>query len=202
VTQQLYRLFNADDKLLYVGISMSALNRIGQHKTEKVWWHEVAKITIETHHVERQQILDIERRTIVAEKPRYNIKHAGGSLPTEPVATSTGQGTPWTPLYAVGDVVAVGLRNTPTCFIGSITDVDWDASIGDGYLRLDLYSAFSGTFGFDDREVRIGAIGMAVKAGVISDARKKREGWVGSAPVFDMDPLGDFQTKWKQLHTA
>jgi predicted GIY-YIG superfamily endonuclease len=79
-SEQLYRLFDADGTLLYIGISYSAIARFAQHKADKPWIGDVCRIEIETHDVSRAEILEIERQAIISERPRYNIaKRSGGT---------------------------------------------------------------------------------------------------------------------------
>lgn len=75
----LYRLFDADDVLLYVGISKSGLMRLGQHLTEKPWASDVARTTIEWF-TSRSEAAAAEVAAIVTEKPRHNVMHAGTSV--------------------------------------------------------------------------------------------------------------------------
>jgi predicted GIY-YIG superfamily endonuclease len=71
--QQLYRLYDKDSRLLYVGISKSALARYAQHAAEKSWIGEVARVHVETYLCTRQEILARELRVIQEERPAYNI---------------------------------------------------------------------------------------------------------------------------------
>lgn len=71
---QLYRHFNAENELLYVGISINAPNRQSQHKHASRWFKEVTRIEIESYEY-REQALQIERNAIETEKPKYNIQH-------------------------------------------------------------------------------------------------------------------------------
>jgi predicted GIY-YIG superfamily endonuclease len=76
----LYRLFDADGELLYIGISYSAIARFAQHKATQPWAGDVCRIEIETHDVSRREIEDIESAAIRDEKPKHNIaKRLGGS---------------------------------------------------------------------------------------------------------------------------
>src|SRR4051812_15076922 len=43
----LYRFFDADDNLLYVGITNSPLARMGQHLRDKAWFKHAARTTYE-----------------------------------------------------------------------------------------------------------------------------------------------------------
>jgi hypothetical protein len=71
VPTQLYRHYDKDGQLLYVGISLSAVSRLSQHK-EKPWYTEIATVTIETLPT-RAHALRAERRAIWGESPRYNV---------------------------------------------------------------------------------------------------------------------------------
>lgn len=71
----LYRFYDADDTLLYVGLSINPGKRFERHKADKEWWTEVARIDME-------QFPDIdalrtgERTAIQSERPRHNIRMA------------------------------------------------------------------------------------------------------------------------------
>ena len=68
---QLYRHWDAEDRLLYVGISLSAVARFQQHKQSAGWFADVAKITIENFPT-RELALAAEGKCIRKEKPLYN----------------------------------------------------------------------------------------------------------------------------------
>jgi predicted GIY-YIG superfamily endonuclease len=76
VTNQhtLYRFFDADDVLLYVGITLNPAARWPRHKRDKPWWYEVRTITTELH-PSREAVLQAEQAAIKAEEPRYNVIH-------------------------------------------------------------------------------------------------------------------------------
>lgn len=71
---QLYRHFNDGGELLYVGISLSAINRLGQHADHATWFKTISKVTIENF-ATRNEALDAERNAIHKENPKHNIKH-------------------------------------------------------------------------------------------------------------------------------
>ena len=83
--QTLYRLFNADDELLYIGITQRQMVRFHQHSRDKGWWSEVARIRIE-HYPTREDVERAERDAIRSEKPRYNIvwNDGRGEVPKRP----------------------------------------------------------------------------------------------------------------------
>lgn len=70
----LYRHFDADDRLLYVGVSLSTVHRLGQHKDHSHWFEKITKITIERFD-SREESLDAETAAIQFERPLYNIVH-------------------------------------------------------------------------------------------------------------------------------
>jgi hypothetical protein len=45
--EHLYRHFDKDGTLLYVGISLSAINRLGQHKDNAHWFSSIKRVEIE-----------------------------------------------------------------------------------------------------------------------------------------------------------
>ena len=71
---ELYRYFDAEDNLLYVGISASAVKRYGEHKKKKSWIFSVDRIEIERY-PNREYLLRIEEMIIREEKPKHNIKY-------------------------------------------------------------------------------------------------------------------------------
>jgi len=69
----LYRHFDAEGNLLYVGISLSAVARLEEHKAQsKEWFNSIAKVTIERFPT-RKLALKAELRAINEENPRYNV---------------------------------------------------------------------------------------------------------------------------------
>lgn len=70
----LYRHFDKHGALLYVGISLSAIQRLGQHRENSDWFAEIARQEIE-HYSSRELALEAERQAIKSEKPRHNIQH-------------------------------------------------------------------------------------------------------------------------------
>ena len=69
---QLYRYYDKDVNLLYVGMSSNALRRVKEHQKDKEWYWDIVKITIENfdmHH----ELVEAEKEAIAKEQPRYNI---------------------------------------------------------------------------------------------------------------------------------
>jgi excisionase family DNA binding protein len=71
----LYRHFDAEGNLLYVGVSLSAMNRLAQHKDASVWFPRIATVKIKPF-PSREKALAAEREAITAEKPLHNVVHA------------------------------------------------------------------------------------------------------------------------------
>ena len=69
---KLYRHFDKDGKLLYVGISLNAVARLAQHKNHSHWFNEIASVTIESFD-SRNEALFAETRAVQNEKPIHNI---------------------------------------------------------------------------------------------------------------------------------
>lgn len=80
----LYRFFDATDRLLYVGISLNAAMRASQHKVAKSWWPDVARMEVQhLGYVDRRRAEDIERIAIINERPIFNVKHNDQPAHTE-----------------------------------------------------------------------------------------------------------------------
>ena len=79
----LYRYFDAEGRLLYVGISFSAIARAAQHRQLKGWWRDVANMTV-THLLTRRDAEQAEREAIITEKPIHNVSHSTGKAPKAP----------------------------------------------------------------------------------------------------------------------
>jgi hypothetical protein len=71
----LYRIYNADTELLYVGVSHSVLRRLDEHLTAKPWWPAVAWISVE-HFADRFVAEAAESLAIREERPKYNVHAA------------------------------------------------------------------------------------------------------------------------------
>lgn len=67
-----YRFFDDDDSLLYVGMTIDSGRRYGDHRRRQPWWGEVTRIMIERH-PDRQAARRAELLAIRTEQPRYNV---------------------------------------------------------------------------------------------------------------------------------
>lgn len=69
----LYRMFDADGRLLYVGITLDVGERFAMHRQGKSWWPAVAVIRLE-HFATREDLEAAEAAVIAAEQPAYNVQ--------------------------------------------------------------------------------------------------------------------------------
>ena len=69
----LYRHFDAEGVLLYVGITLNWRNRTWQHKKTAHWFRDIAEIKIEWFD-KRNEAIEAERDAILNELPKYNIQ--------------------------------------------------------------------------------------------------------------------------------
>jgi len=70
----LYRHFDQDGTLLYIGISLSAISRLGQHKLHAPWFRNISSVTVEKF-LSRTEALKAEKDAIQKENPLYNKAH-------------------------------------------------------------------------------------------------------------------------------
>ena len=71
---QLYRHYDKDGNLLYIGISFSAILRQSSHSKNSYWWWKVSRIEVENF-PDRSSVLEAERQAIISESPIHNIVH-------------------------------------------------------------------------------------------------------------------------------
>lgn len=77
MSHYVYRYFNTDGDLLYVGCSKDPWMRYRYHHTDsRQWIHEVTRGQIAVY-PDRATALVAEREAIKAEHPRYNRTHRG-----------------------------------------------------------------------------------------------------------------------------
>lgn len=71
----LYRFYDQDDRLLYVGITEKVAIRWRAHARQSLWWHEVSRKTV-AWFPSRDEAATAEVAAIQEEHPLYNITHA------------------------------------------------------------------------------------------------------------------------------
>lgn len=70
----LYRLYDTESVLLYVGISTYPKYRFKEHAGDKAWWHHVTRREI-VWLDSREEALKAEAEAMVEERPLYNGYH-------------------------------------------------------------------------------------------------------------------------------
>lgn len=68
-----YRAFDADGDLLYVGMTQRPRTRMQQHRRKADWWGDASRIRF-SQYPTRNDALQAERSAIHSEKPVYNIR--------------------------------------------------------------------------------------------------------------------------------
>lgn len=71
----LYRMFDADGRLLYVGITIDIVSRFRSHRSLKPWWPDIQTIQLE-HFPDRLAARAAELKAITTEFPCYNVADA------------------------------------------------------------------------------------------------------------------------------
>ena len=68
----LYRIYDSDDKLLYVGITCRPIERLKEHRREKEGWPDYVRVDLEIF-PDREAALAAEEAAIAAENPEWNL---------------------------------------------------------------------------------------------------------------------------------
>lgn len=75
-----YRFYDVEGALLYVGVTKEPYKRWEHHEKKKSWFREMAVIT-RSFYPDKESSYEAERRAIITERPRYNITHNGQNAP-------------------------------------------------------------------------------------------------------------------------
>ena len=70
----LYRMFDRDGALLYIGISDRFGRRWSEHAAKQFWWPDVQRQTVDWYD-SRSEAADAEAAAICSEQPRFNTVH-------------------------------------------------------------------------------------------------------------------------------
>lgn len=71
----LYRFYDEYDDLLYVGISIQAWQRFGDHRRGAVFYAAATKIILQRGFASIDELRTAERAAIYRERPRFNVIH-------------------------------------------------------------------------------------------------------------------------------
>jgi len=114
---ELYRHYDEAGELLYVGISLSTIYRLAQHKHNSKWFSKIATIKI-SRYPTREAALKAERSAIKSEKPKHNVFYSEqkAPVPKESVTKSSQEISnrivslkPIYTLYDVANILGVSL---------------------------------------------------------------------------------------------
>jgi predicted GIY-YIG superfamily endonuclease len=72
-----YRHYDKEGALLYVGVSLSAIQRLGQHRSKSEWFCAITTVTIQRF-ASRQAALKAEKKAIRTENPLHNFSAPKG----------------------------------------------------------------------------------------------------------------------------
>lgn len=72
-----YRVFDADGALLYVGMGRNPMSRWASHSAQHAWWQKAHSFRVEWH-ATRKEAAAAEIRAIQTECPQHNIHGAVG----------------------------------------------------------------------------------------------------------------------------
>lgn len=180
----LYRFYDVADDLLYIGVTHDPGARWASHRKDKPWWHEVTRISVETH-PSRTAVLEAERTAILAEQPRYNVVHNRRTATGQQV--STPQLDRLSPIQA-GDWIALGLVDG-RCPVGEVVAVD------DTWVSVRLKDFMWGGLTNHIVAERWDTVGR-VELAYPEDAQEDG----GHPRLMDDEHLGEFQTAWERAH--
>jgi predicted GIY-YIG superfamily endonuclease len=112
----LYRHWDTEGRLLYVGISTDVINRLQGHRSCSLWYEQIHVVEVE-HFATRQEALAAETAAIKAEKPLFNVINNRPPKPPRP---------PKVPARNVAPRAVLGSTTTNTPTLGG--------ALGDAYL--------------------------------------------------------------------
>jgi predicted GIY-YIG superfamily endonuclease len=72
----LYRMYAADDTLLYVGATANYLQRLDGHRSQSPWFRETVRVELE-HFDTRDEAYDAELAAVQIENPKHNLRKGG-----------------------------------------------------------------------------------------------------------------------------
>lgn len=81
-----YRFFDANDNLLYVGSTRHWATRLDTHRRSAEWYPEVARHEV-TAYATMEEAREQERTLIATAAPWYNVSAGGAGRHTTPPAT-------------------------------------------------------------------------------------------------------------------
>lgn len=71
----LYRHYDENGTLLYIGVSTSFFERLSQHKCHSTWFNQIQTMTLERFST-KVEMLKAEKKAIKKEKPVHNVHYS------------------------------------------------------------------------------------------------------------------------------
>jgi predicted GIY-YIG superfamily endonuclease len=69
-----YRCYDKDERLLYVGMTSGRMRRFFRHSSDKEWWREIVRLEL-AHFETVEQAKEAETEAIIKESPKHNTLH-------------------------------------------------------------------------------------------------------------------------------
>lgn len=206
----LYRFFDEDGKLLYVGRTMDPAKRLAKHRLLKPFWLHTARIEMQRYS-DAAALAAAETEAIRSEEPLYNVHHNGNGkrspdprvetcpkchhrlLVDETICQSCGLHLrDEFPCGLDFGAYAFGLSDGQ-CPVGLLVTADEHG------IRFTPYNWESELFSLADQWFHTRSLIAYRRAETLPAGY---DGWDPKYTVFDMEPLGRFQTEWTKLHEA
>jgi len=73
----LYRLFDDEDRLLYVGVTEHLEQRVAHHRRRQSWGDRIARVQLD-HFTPEDFPFTVEQQVILAERPLHNVSLSEG----------------------------------------------------------------------------------------------------------------------------
>lgn len=78
-----YRIFDATGRLIYIGATSNATQRLAYHRTQSWWWALADRVEVESHE-DKASAHDAEWAAIAAEDPAFNLALRRGRPSSKP----------------------------------------------------------------------------------------------------------------------
>lgn len=134
-----YRYYDINDRLLYVGMSISAVKRLQMHKSKARWIDRVTTIRIEKFHSKREA-LNAEKKAIETERPEFNVTYSNMEYPKYPLSLA-GVCREFDIPYRKAVHATKGNKKSVEDFMADYLKISWDDPI---FLAINE-SRFTGT---------------------------------------------------------
>jgi excinuclease UvrABC nuclease subunit len=88
-----YRIFDATDRLIYIGATSNVTQRLAYHRTQSWWWALAHRVDVESHE-DKASAHDAEWAAIAAEDPAFNLALRRGRPSSKPIHLTDPDATP------------------------------------------------------------------------------------------------------------